>query len=229
MSHILIADDDTALCAMLAEYLELEEFRVSLAHDGQTALEIALKEKPDAILLDVMMPRMNGFDMLRELRKKSAIPVLMLTARGDEVDSIVGLELGADDYLGKPGSPRLIVARLRALLRRSKLSNEPASSNDPITISDLSVDAASRTATLGNDALNLTSSEFNILLVLARSAGAVMSKNGLSEAAMGRPLELFDRSIDMHVSHLRKKLGTTPEGRERIKTVRGIGYQLTVQ
>ncbi len=205
MSHVLIADDDQALCQMLEEYLELEGFEVSLAHDGEMALSTALEIKPDVIMLDVMMPIINGFDVLRELRKQSSIPVLMLTARGDDVDSIVGLELGADDYLGKPSSPRVIVARLRALLRRSSLLMTLASLGSPIEVGNLTVDTQMRTATLKGEELMLTSSEFNILTTLAKHVGTVLTKSELSESAMGRPLELFDRSIDMHVSHLRKK------------------------
>ena len=228
MSHVLIADDDIALCTMLGEYLELEGFQVSLAHNGEQALATAFETHPDVILLDVMMPKMNGLDVLRALRKRSAIPVLMLTARGDEVDSIVGLELGADDYLGKPGSPRVIVARLRALLRRSSILSSPASSAGLIEVGELCVDPRTRTAMIDGAELILTGSEFNILLTLTEHAGTVRSKSALSESAMGRPLELFDRSIDMHVSHLRKKLGPGSDGKERIKTVRGVGYQLTM-
>ncbi len=228
MSHVLIADDDQALCQMLKEYLELESFDVSLAHDGEAALAAVNKSEPDALLLDVMMPKMNGFDVLRELRKYSSVPVLMLTARGDDVDSIVGLELGADDYLGKPASPRVIVARLRALLRRSQLSSTTDSQGGSIEVAGLTINPGTRTARINGEELMLTSSEFNLLLTLAQHAGSVINKAELSEQAMGRSLELFDRSIDMHVSHLRKKLGDGPDGKERIKTIRGIGYQLTL-
>lgn len=228
MSHILIADDDQALCKMLEEYLELEGFKVSLAHDGKAALAAATENPPDAIMLDVMMPEMNGFDVLRALRSTSSTPVLMLTARGDDVDSIVGLELGADDYLAKPSSPRMIVARLRALLRRSSLSTAGNTPGEPIEAGDLRIDTSTRSVTLNGKELLFTSSEFNLLLALAERAGTVMSKAALSEAAMGRPLEPYDRSIDMHVSHLRKKLGPGRDGNDRIKTVRGVGYQLTL-
>ncbi len=222
MSQILIADDDVELCAMLKEYLELEGFEVSQVHDGKSALDQALQQPPDVMVLDVMMPVMNGFDLLRALRPQSTVPVLMLTARGDDVDSIVGLELGADDYLGKPCNPRVLVARIRALLRRSE-PNQPAN----LQIDDLTIDSRTRTACMGDLPLDLTSTEFNVLLALVQHAGEVLTKADLSEMALGRPLSAYDRSIDMHISHLRKKLGLGPNQQGRIQTVRGMGYQYT--
>lgn len=213
---------------MLKEYLEIEGFRVSLAHNGEQALQVAMNVRLDAMVLDVMMPKMNGFDVLRKLRTQSNLPVLMLTARGEDVDSIIGLELGADDYLGKPSNPRVLVARLRALLRRSEPSSATGRQTGQMKIADLSIDARSRVARLDGAELELTSTEFNVLYALVKQAGEVVTKADLSRSALARPLELFDRSLDMHVSHLRRKLGPGVDGFDRIKTVRGIGYQLVV-
>lgn len=227
MNRILIADDDIELGRMLAEYLGHEGFAVELAHDGESALMRARANHYDVIVLDVMMPKLNGFDVLRQLRTESTTPVLMLTARGDDVDSIVGLELGADDYLAKPCNPRVLVARIRAVLRRADAG---VPSGDGIAVlhqGDLELDPGARTVRRNGERVDLTSTEFSVLALLVRNAGQVVSKSELSQQALGRELSRYDRSLDMHVSNLRRKLGPPPGGDERIKTVRGIGYLYT--
>ena len=231
MNRILLADDDTELCEMLREYLEAEGFDVEAVHDGEAALQKALANVHDLLVLDVMMPKRNGFDVLRDLRKTSLIPVLMLTARDEDVDSIIGLELGADDYLPKPCNPRVLVARIRAVLRRTLAGAEDAGTNRPpdiLTLDDLEMHTGSRTVELSGMPVTLTSTEYSVLEVLLREAGHVVSKGDLSERALGRKLTRYDRSIDMHLSSLRKKLGPLSSGAERIKTVRGVGYQYTL-
>lgn len=227
MARILLADDDIELSDMLADYLGKEGFDVDVAHDGDAALSKALANPYDLLILDVMMPNRSGFDVLRELRARSLLPVLMLTARGDDIDSIVGLELGADDYLAKPSSPRVLVARIRAILRRAEAKGELQNGGerpDQIALDDLVMHMGSRTVVCGNNPVSMTSTEFSVLDILLREAGNVVSKANLSERALGRKLSRYDRSLDMHVSNLRKKLGPLSDGRERIKTVRGVGY-----
>jgi two-component system response regulator CpxR len=174
-----------------------------------------------------MMPKRNGFDVLRELRATSTLPVLMLTARGEDIDSIVGLELGADDYLAKPCSPRVLVAHIRAILRRVEAQAEGGGETTPerMTVGDVTVHTGSRTVTRAGQPVAMTSTEFGVLAVLMREAGNVVSKQALSERALGRKLGRYDRGLDMHVSNLRKKLGPLPDGADRILTVRGVGYQ----
>jgi two-component system response regulator CpxR len=226
MNHLLLIDDDSELCTMLAEYLAAEDFTVDMAHDGATGLKLARQQGYDVIILDVMLPGMNGFDVLRELRQQQQTPVLMLTARGDDIDSVVGLELGADDYLPKPCNPRVLVARLRAILRRHHpVDTEHADLSEPLTIGDLVIEPGARRVRLAGTPLTLTSTEYNILELLVRQAGHVVSKETLSEQALGRPMTRYDRSIDMHVSSLRKKLGRLAADQSPIQTVRGQGYQ----
>lgn len=228
MARILLADDDAELCEMLKEYLAAEGFTLVAAHDGETALLKAKAGAFDLIILDVMMPRKNGFDVLRELRAHTATPVLMLTARGEDVDSIVGLELGADDYLAKPCNPRVLVARIRAVLRRAEAKNTGRAGSmaaDVLQFSDLQIHTGTRTVICQGKTVAMTSTEYCVLEALLREAGRVVSKANLSERALERKLTRFDRSLDMHVSSLRKKLGPLPDGRDRIMTVRGIGYQ----
>jgi two-component system response regulator CpxR len=229
MAHILLADDDVELGEMLVDYLGGEGFSVDLAHDGEAALRMALAGRYDLLVLDVMMPKRNGFDVLRELRPKSSLPVLMLTARGEDVDSIVGLELGADDYLAKPCNPRVLVARIRALLRRAEAAHEAAggAAPDTIVLGDVTLNSGARTVHCGGRPVAMTGTEFSVLEALMRAAGNVVAKGKLSERALGRKLGRYDRSLDMHVSSLRRKLGPLPDGQERIKTVRGAGYQYT--
>lgn len=226
MARILLADDDTELGDMLADYLGREGFEVELAHDGSTALARALADEYDLLILDIMMPGRNGFDVLRELRTHSMLPVLILTARGDDVDSIVGLELGADDYLAKPSNPRVLAARIRAILRRVEAQAESGGdgTRSRIALNDIVIHSGSRAVECAGKPLSMTSTEFSLLHVLLDEAGNVVSKAVLSERALGRKLSRYDRSLDMHVSNLRKKLGPLPDGQERIKTVRGIGY-----
>lgn len=228
MAHILLADDDVELSEMLVDYLGGEGFAVDTAHDGAAALRMALASPYDLLVLDVMMPNLNGFDVLRELRAKSLLPVLMLTARGEDVDSIVGLELGADDYLSKPCNPRVLVARIRAILRRAESPNKSGASEarpEQIGLDDVTLHTGARTVTRGGRPVVMTSTEFSVLEALMREAGNVLSKNKLSERALGRKLDRYDRSLDMHISSLRRKLGPLPDGQERIKTVRAVGYQ----
>ena len=224
MARILLADDDVELSAMLSEYFTAEGFSVDITYDGDAALGKARATNYDLIVLDVMMPRKNGIEVLRELRREFSTPVLMLTARHDDVDSIVGLELGADDYLGKPCNPRVLVAHMRSILRRSTERGSP-SVPDKLQVDDLEMHIGSRTVRCRDLRVEMTSTEYSVLEALVRAAGHVVSKEDLSERALGRKFARFDRSLDMHVSNLRKKLGPQPGGEERIATVRGVGYQ----
>ncbi|MDH3789701.1 MAG: response regulator transcription factor [Xanthomonadales bacterium] len=218
---ILLADDDTELSGLLKEYFESESFQVRLAPDGLAALEEARKPGLDLIVLDVMMPGMNGMDVLRELRKESKLPVIMLTARGDDMDRILGLELGADDYVPKPCNPRELLARIRAVMRRGQASTEQA----VIALDDIELNPGSRTLLKSGEMVELTSTEFSILYQLLQHRGDVVSKRDLYMSALGREPVPHDRSVDMHVSNLRRKLGPDPRGDNRIETIRGIGYQ----
>jgi len=223
-SKILIIDDDIELCEMLAEYLESEDFSVDKVHDGVAGVTQAQTKNYDAIVLDVMMPKMDGFSVLRELRPTNTTPVIMLTAKGEDIDRIVGLEMGADDYLPKPCNPRELVARIKAVLRRTQLA-PPI--QDEIKTGELVIMPKSRKAFHADTELPLTSSEYNLLEVLARQVGQVVGKETLSEQALGKKLTAYDRSIDMHMSKLRQKLGD--DDQQLIQTVRGMGYQLTSQ
>jgi two-component system response regulator CpxR len=218
---ILIADDDTELCELLREYLGLEGFEVRLAFDGEQALTESRRPGLDAMVLDIMMPKMNGIDVLRNLRKESELPVIMLTARGDDLDRIIGLELGADDYLAKPANPRELLARIRAILRRSNTQSTVAT----LEVGDLVLNQARRELRRDGLLIDLTSTEFSILQLLLQRSGEVVEKKDLYLAALGREPVAYDRSIDMHVSNLRRKLGLAKDGTERIETIRGIGYQ----
>jgi len=218
---ILIADDDTELCELLREYLGMEGFEVRLAFDGEQALAESRRPGLDAMVLDIMMPRMNGIDVLRNLRKESELPVIMLTARGDDIDRIIGLELGADDYLAKPANPRELLARIRAILRRSNIQSTVAT----LEVGDLVLNQARRGLHRDNLLIDLTSTEFRSLQLLLQHSGEVVEKKDLYLAALGREPVAYDRSIDMHVSNLRRKLGLAMDGTERIETIRGIGYQ----
>ncbi len=222
MTHtLLIADDDTELCELLREYLGQEGFEVRLAHDGEQALAESRRPGVDAMVLDIMMPKMNGIEVLRNLRKESELPVIMLTARGEDLDRIIGLELGADDYLAKPANPRELLARIRAVLRRSNThSTAPV-----LEVEDLVLNQASRELRLDGELKELTSTEFSILHLLLQRRGEVVEKKDLYLAALGREPVAYDRSIDMHVSNLRRKLGPARDGSERIETIRGFGYQ----
>lgn len=212
-------DDDAELCALLGEYLKREGFTVECRHDGRSGLARAVEGVFDLVVLDVMLPELDGFEVLRRLRAKSRLPVLMLTARGEDVDRIVGLELGADDYLPKPFNPRELTARIRAILRRAQL---PASQQGKIEVNGVVLDPGARSVEVDGRPVELTTLEFDILELLMRAAGRVLSRDALMEHLYNRKATPFDRSIDMHVSHLRRKLEAS---RPLIKTVRGVGYQ----
>ncbi|MGB0445776.1 MAG: response regulator [Pseudomonadales bacterium] len=226
-NKILLVEDDKELNELLTEFLQLENFSVTSTFDGAEGIEKALHNDYDAIVLDIMLPKVNGLEVLKQLRNTKKTPVLMLTARGDEVDRIIGFEMGADDYLPKPCNPREIIARIKAILRRVDMDREdikPSPSNGLVKADDIELNPATRVATLDAEVLELTSTEFNLLENLLANAGSVLSKEELTESALGRKLTLYDRSIDMHLSNLRRKLGPFADGKPRIKTVRGIGY-----
>lgn len=224
MNKVLLVDDDRELCALQAEYLRAESFSVACEYDGEAGVRSALSNAFDIVVLDVMMPRMSGIEALRQIRQQSRVPVIMLTARGDDIDRVLGLELGADDYVPKPCTPRELVARIRAILRRAG-SSPAAPPQGMVSAGALVLRPEQRRAEWQGQVLELTSTEFNLLEVLARLAGTPVSKNELSVKALGRPLARYDRSIDVHVSNLRHKLGTLADGRSPIQTVRGVGYQ----
>jgi two-component system, OmpR family, response regulator CpxR len=222
VERILMVDDDRELCEMIAEYLAPEGFKVDAIHNGEKGLERALAGDYALLLLDVMLPGLSGFDLLRKLRTTSNVRVLLLTARGEDVDRIVGLEIGADDYLPKPFNPRELLARIRAILRRGGPADGPADAG--IAVGDVVLDPRTRTVRRGGAPVELTTVEFGLLEALLRSAGSIVSREELVRAVLGREFNPFDRSIDMHVSKLRRKLGELPGGEERIKTVRSMGY-----
>jgi two-component system, OmpR family, response regulator len=228
-ARILLIDDDVELLDMLHTYLEREEFSVTTTNVAATGVAAALSGEHDLVVLDVMMPRMSGIDALRRIRRLSLMPVLMLTAKGDDADCIVGLELGADDYVPKPCTPRELVARIRAILRRTHAADGIDEVPAVIGAGLLKVFPRQRRAECCGKPLDLTSTEFNLLEALARRAGRPVSKNALSEQALSRPLARFDRTIDVHVSSIRRKLGTTPDGRSWIQTIVRQGYQLLAQ
>ena len=222
MHKILIIDDDRDLCDLLLDYLTPEGFEVEAVNDGLQGIERAISGQHALVVLDVMLPGVNGFEVLRRIRAVSSISVLMLTARGDEVDRIVGLEIGADDYLPKPFNPRELVARIRAVLRR--VQSPPPGDLGRLSVGDIELASGTRTVMRNGQKIDLTSVEFTILETLLRLAGQVVSRDELVRQALGRSLSAYDRSIDVHVSSLRKKLGPRTDQSERIKTVRNIGY-----
>ena len=228
MNKVLIIDDDEELCDLVSEYLTVEGFEIEVVHDGASGLEKAVTGDYDLATLDVMLPKMNGFDVLRNLREKSSLPVLMLTARGDDMERIVGLEIGADDYLPKPFNPRELVARLRAILRRVNVDENDAAAGEKLNVEDLEISASSRSVKLNEMEITLTSVEFELLSALVREAGKIVKKEDLSEQVLERSLSPYDRSLDMHISNLRRKLGARPDGGDRIKTIRSVGYIYTV-
>jgi len=222
MQTVLLIDDDIELVEMLKEYLEQENFEVHVAHDGIVGSQMLLDKLFDIVVLDVMMPKLNGIETLKVIRQSSNVPVIMLTAKGDNIDRIVGLELGADDYVPKPSSPRELVARIRAILRR--MNSLEVSTN--IVVGALTLWPAQRLVEWDGQPVLLTSTEYSLLEVLAKNAGQIVSKQDLSQQALGRPLARFDRSIDVHLSSIRHKLGLLPDGRHCIQTVFRSGYQL---
>jgi DNA-binding response OmpR family regulator len=224
---ILIVDDDVKLCRLVRDYLEPLGYEVTAAHTGPQGLEMAARQQFSAIILDVMLPGMNGFDVLRNLRAVSSVPVLMLTGRGEEADRIVGLELGADDYLPKTFSTRELLARLRATIRRSSVTRAQVGFRQPeILIGELRLDAEARHAALGGQTLPLTAIEFDLLLSLAKSVGRVRSREQLLNEVVDRNFDVFDRSVDVHISSLRKKLGDDSKSPKFIITVRSAGYMM---
>lgn len=231
-NRILIIDDDVELCELLVEYLMPEGFVVETTQDGESGAERAIGEEFNLVVLDIMLPGMSGLDVLRRIRQVSSIAVVMLTARGDEIDRIVGLELGADDYMPKPFNPRELMARIRAVQRRSRPLPSPNSPRRTpkagLTVGDIFLDQRTRTATQNEIPLDLTAVEFSLLAMLLRHAGEVVTREELVQSVLGRDLSPYDRSIDVHISNLRRKLGPLSDGSDRIKTLRGTGYQYLV-
>jgi DNA-binding response OmpR family regulator len=227
-TKLLLVDDDVKLCRLVRDYLEPMGYTVSVAHNGPDGLEMAVASEFDAVILDVMLPRLDGFEVLKLLRAKSNVPVLMLTGLGEEADRIVGLELGADDYLPKTFSTRELLARLRAVIRRSRITasmrkdeREPA-----VVVGNLKVDPEARAASLGERNLDLTTVEFDLLLSLARANGRVKTRERLLLEVAERDFEAFDRSIDVHISSIRRKMGDDPKSPQFIQTIRGVGYMM---
>jgi DNA-binding response OmpR family regulator len=226
VSRLLIIDDDVPLCELLSTYLEAEGFQVQSVHTGASG-ELAVLEGPfELVVLDVMLPDKKGFDVLRHIRVQSQIPVLMLTARGDEMDRVLGLELGADDYLSKPFSARELLARITAILRRARMQFQSVQTLRPLPISlgDLVLDPSAHTLFRLGERVHLTSAEYDLVLMFLQNPGQVLTREVLVERILGRQFSAFDRSIDLHVSNLRKKLGPQPDGSERVRSIRGTGY-----
>ncbi len=230
-AHVLLVDDDVELVSLLSSYLASDGFRVSVAHEGESGVRSACDDTPDIAVIDVMMPGFSGIEVLRRIRARSSLPVLMLTARGDEESRVLGLELGADDYVAKPCTPRELSARLRAILRRTlpKPESEKTPEQGFLCIGELILFPAQRRMTWAGKDLALTNAEFNLLEVLVQKAGQVVSKSLLSEQGLGRPFQRYDRSIDVHLSSIRRKLPHLPDGRPRIQAVLRKGYQLLTE
>jgi two-component system, OmpR family, response regulator CpxR len=220
---ILVIDDDAELCELISELLGEEGFVIESVNDGLKGLARATAKPYALVILDVMLPKMTGFEVLKRLRQTSRVPVLMLTARGEDVDRIVGLEMGADDYLPKPFNPRELVARVRAIGRRTSPSADAPAT---LVVDDIDLAPAARRVRLRGEEVKLTTAEFDLLEALMKQAGSVVAREDLAMTVLGRKLTAFDRAIDMHVSNLRRKLGPAPSGGERIKTVRSSGYIL---
>jgi DNA-binding response OmpR family regulator len=225
MDQVLIVDDDIELCRLLGERLSSEGFALEAVHDGPRGLERVLSQEHALVILDLMLPGMGGLDVLRRVRNQSPVPVLILTARGEDVDRILGLEIGADDYLPKPFNPRELIARIRAILRRT---SRIAPAGGSVIVGDVQLDPAAREVRMDGVQIDLTSVEFSLLESLLRDAGHVVTREHLTETVLGRKLGPFDRVIDVHISNLRKKLGRT-HGEERIKAVRGSGYVFVIR
>ena len=226
-ARVLVVDDDVELSQLISQYLAHEGYTVEAVHTGLKGVERALSGEHAIVILDVMLPDMKGFEVLRLVRAGSRAPVLMLTARGDEQDRILGLEMGADDYLPKPFNPRELCARIEAILRRSRPEASPFEppAADRLLVDDVLLEKAARVVRRGGERIDLTSVEFDLLETFLRSAGRVIARDDMVRTVLRREFSPFDRSIDTHVSNLRRKLGTTPDGLERIKGVRGVGYQ----
>jgi len=227
-TRLLLVDDDIKLCRLIREYLEPLGYSVTVAHTGPDGLEMAIGSEFDAVILDVMLPRLDGFEVLKLIRAKSNVPVLMLTGLGEEADRIVGLEIGADDYLPKTFSTRELLARLRAVIRRSRITAalRKDECEPPVVVGDLKVDPEARAAWLGPRPLELTTVEFDLLLSLARANGRVKTRERLLLEVAERDFEAFDRSIDVHISSIRRKMGDDPKSPQFIQTIRGVGYMM---
>jgi DNA-binding response OmpR family regulator len=226
-ARVLLVDDDRELCQMLTEYLEAEHFDVKSVHDGGDALAELKRSEFQLLILDVMLPSVGGFDVLRKLGASYETPILMLTARGDDIDRIVGLELGADDYLSKPFNPRELVARMRAILRRASSRGGRNQAPDELNVGRIVLNTGTHQVRVADAAVQLTGAEFRVLELLMRSAGQVISREAMTEQALGRKLVPYDRSIDTHISNLRRKLDLEMGKNPEIKNVRGSGYTLT--
>jgi DNA-binding response OmpR family regulator len=226
---VLVVEDEESIVVPLREALEREGFDVPVARTAEEALELARAAEPDLVLLDVMLPDGSGFDVLRELRRDSKVPVIMVTARGEEADRIVGLELGADDYVTKPFSAREVVARIRAVLRRVEPETAGAAAGDAIEVGTLRVDPASRTATVDGQALKLSRKEFDVLALLAGEAGRVVTRERLLEEVWDTTWFGSTKTLDVHVSGLRRKLGDDPNAPRYLHTVRGVGFRLAAE
>jgi two-component system response regulator CpxR len=229
MPRLLIADDDVELCDILRNYFELDGMQLDAVHRGDAVLDALATGSYDLLILDIMLPGMMGLDVLREVRQIGTTPILMLSARGEETDRVLGLELGADDYLPKPCSPRELAARVRSILRRTSSSHadseaKKGAGSKLLQVGDLELNLGARQVQCSGKPIDLTGTEFNVLHELLKCAGELIKKNDLSQRALGRRLASFDRSLDTHVSNLRKKLGPTEDGRPRINSVRGAGY-----
>ncbi|MBP6117285.1 MAG: response regulator transcription factor [Neisseriaceae bacterium] len=223
MNRVLLVDDDTVLTELLSEYLTAEGLSVDSVHDGEAGVKEAASGLYDVIVLDSMMPKLTGLDALKIIRQNSKIPIIMLTAKGDDIDRIIGLEMGADDYVPKPCTPRELLARINAILRRSNHQDTNVDNNAVLTVSNITLSPETRQVKLGDQPLDLTSTEFNLLEVLLRRAGQVVSKDMLSQEGLDRKLAKFDRSIDVHISSIRQKIGDPT----LIQTIRGLGYLFT--
>lgn len=225
MRRLLMIDDDDELVGMVREYLAPHGFEVDAVHRGDAGVDAVIETAPELVILDVMLPGIDGLEACRRIRAASAVPIVMLTARGDDTDRIVGLEIGADDYLAKPFNARELLARIRAVLRRSGAA-DPAGAGNVVRAGGLEIDPASRTVRLGERVVELTTAEFDVLFALASSAGHVLSREQLLERVHGEGWAAYDRSIDVHISRIRHKIERDPRHPELLKTVRGVGYQL---
>jgi DNA-binding response OmpR family regulator len=226
MTRLLMIDDDEKLVSLMREYLEPHGFEVAAAHDGDAGVEAALATKPALVILDLMLPGMNGLEVCRCVRQTSRVPILMLTARGEDTDRIVGLEMGADDYLPKPFNARELLARIRAILRRSENDGAALETPSILRAGALMIDIGSREVEVRGQRVDLTTAEFDILHALAASAGRVLSRDQLLQTLHGRDWAAYDRSVDVHISRIRQKIEDDPKRPALLKTVRGVGYQL---
>ncbi len=225
MKRLLMIDDDEKFVGLMREYLETQGYQVAAVHDGAAGIEAALSTNPELVILDLMLPGMDGLEVCRRVRQSSRVPILMLTARGDETDRIVGLEMGADDYLPKPFNPRELLARIRAVLRRGE-GHDVGGVRSILEAGPLTVDIGSRTVTVRGEPADLTTAEFDILHALVANAGRVLSREQLLQTVHGPGWAAYDRSIDVHISRIRQKIGDDPKRPALLKTVRGVGYQL---